>query len=149
MKLKFDITIDAGMETVWAAFDDPDNMTRWMQNLESFTHQSGEPGQPGAVSLLVYDENGRKVEMKETLTERREPDFIAGVYETDWGKTLIVNNFTAVDENTTRWESWCNFSFKGFMKIMAIFLTGSIAKRTEGDMNRFKLLVESDAASNA
>lgn len=149
MKHNYDITINASLDDVWKAFDNPDNMPRWQQNLKSFTHRSGQPGQPGAVSVLVFDENGREIEMVETVMERREPDFLAGVYDSQWGKTLIVNNFTAVDGNTTRWESWCNFSFKGFMKIMSLFLSGSIRKRTEADMNRFKLMVETDASGGS
>jgi hypothetical protein len=32
------------------------------------------------------------------------------------------------------------------MKIMALFIAGTIRKRTEDDMHRFKLLVETDEA---
>jgi hypothetical protein len=147
MKLKFETVIDASLDTVWAAFDNPDNMVRWQQNLESFKHISGEPGQPDAVSELVYDEKGKKVVLKETITERRDPDFRAGTYESSMAKTLIVNHFEAVGEDSTRWTCWCNFSFKGFMKIMSLFVSGLIRKRTEADMQRFKLMVETDRAN--
>jgi uncharacterized protein YndB with AHSA1/START domain len=147
MKLKFETIIDASLDTIWAAFNNPDNMARWQQNLESINHISGERGQPGAVSELVYDEKGRKVVLTETITERREPDFLAGTYETSMSKTLIVNHFEPVDENSTRWTSWCNFTSKGFMKIMSLFVSVAIRKRTEADMQRFKLMVETDQAS--
>ena len=147
MKLKFETIIDASRDRVWAAFDNPDNMKKWQPTLESFTPVSGIPGQPDAVSELVYSENGRRVVMTETITERRKPDLMAGVYDTDCGKTLIVNHFEIVDENTTRWLSWCNFTFTGFMRFMSLFLAGSIRKRTEADMGRFKLLVETEVAS--
>lgn len=149
MKMKFEIVIEARLATVWAAFDDPGNMPRWQQNLESFLHVSGEPGQPGAVSELTFNEEGRKVVLTETITERRKPDFLAGIYESPMGKTLIVNHFEAVDENTTRWTTWCNFNFRGIMKIMSLFVFGSIRKRTEADMERFKLMVETNLASAA
>ena len=147
MKLKLEIVIDASRDTVWAAFDNPDNMTRWQQNLVSLTNISGDPGQPGAVSELVYDENGEKVVLKQTITERRNPDLLAGTYETTIAKTLIVNHFEAVDNSSTRWTSWCNFNLQGFMKFMQLFASGSIRKRTEADMERFKLMVETDKAS--
>ena len=110
MKLKYETVIDASLETVWAAFDNPDNMSRWQQNLESFSHISGEPGQPGAVSELVYDEKGKKLILKETITERREPYFLAGTYESPVATTLVVNHFEAIDENSTRWTSWSNLT---------------------------------------
>ena len=148
MKHNFLVTIDASLAVVWKAFDNPGNMTRWVHNLKSFEHRSGEPGQPGAVSILTFDENGRTIEMRETITERREPHFLAGIYDTKFGKTLIVNNFKAIDDNTTQWESWCNFSFKGLMKIMSLFMSGTIRKRTEDDMQRFKLMVETDESAD-
>ena len=148
MKLKFEQLIDADLKTVWAAFDDPGNMGKWQQNFESYIHKSGEPGQPGAIAELVFNEGRRKVVLKETITERREPDFLAGSYESMHGTTLIVNHFEAVDKHTTRWTSWCNFSFRGAMRIMSVFFASSIRKRTEGDMERFKLLVETQQAGD-
>ena len=148
MKLKFEKLIDADQQSVWAAFDNPDNMGRWQQNFESYTHKSGTPGQPGAIAELVFNEGRKKVVLKETITERREPDFLAGTYESVHGTTLIVNHFEPVDDKTTRWTSWCNFSFRGTMRLVAIFIAGTIRKRTEGDMERFKLLVETQQAGD-
>ncbi|MGI9262844.1 MAG: SRPBCC family protein [Woeseiaceae bacterium] len=148
MKLNYEIEIDAGVDVVWSAFTTPANMGRWMQNFESFAPKSGEPGQPGATAEIAFDENGKRVVMLETITERRDPDFLAGTYDTAHGTTLIVNHFEAIDDNHTRWVSWCNFTFTGFMRFMSLFISGAIRKRTEGDMERFKLMVESDLASS-
>lgn len=149
MKLKFETVIGADLDTVWAAFDDAPNKVRWQQNLDSVNQVSGDPGQPGAVAEYVYDENGRKMVITETITERRQPDFMAGLYESPVAKTLVFNHFKAVDKNSTSWTSWCNFSFRGVMKIMSLFIVGTIRKRTEADMQRFKLLVETDQANAA
>lgn len=146
MKQKFEIDIDADIDTVWAAFTNPDNMRRWMQNFESFTTTSGQPGQSGATANVVFNENGKQVVLKETITERREKTFLAGTYEAPHGTTKIVNHFEAVDSNSTRWSSWCNFTFTGLMRFLSLFIAGTIRKRTEGDMARFKLMVESDEA---
>ncbi|MDH3990150.1 MAG: SRPBCC family protein, partial [Gammaproteobacteria bacterium] len=99
------------------------------------------------VAELVFDEKGKKVVLRETITERRVPDFLAGSYESEHGTTIIVNHFEAIDASTTRWSSWCNFTFTGFMKFMSLFIGNVIRKRTEGDMQRFKLMVESDEAN--
>ena len=147
MKQKFEVVIDASKETVWTAMDNPENMGRWQSGFHSYTHKSGEPGQVGSTAELVFDENGKHVVLLETVTERREPDFFAGIYEADHGNTIIVNHFESIGENSTRWTSWCNFQFNGLMKYMAIFIAGAIRKRTQGDMERFKLMVESDEAN--
>ena len=78
----------------------------------------------------------------ETVTERREPNFMAGTYESDWGKILIVNHFEAIGDSKTRWSFCSNMVFNGFMKIVGIFFSGSILKRNESDMERFKQFVE-------
>ena len=146
MKLNFEIEIDAGKDVVWEAFTDPANMARWVQNFESFTPKSGEPGQPGATAEVAFDENGKRVVMLETITERRDPDFLAGTYDTEHGRTVIVNHFESIDANHTRWTSWCRFSLTGFMRLISLFVGRMVRKRTEGDMQRFKLMVESDLA---
>jgi uncharacterized protein YndB with AHSA1/START domain len=148
MKMNFDIQIDADIDRVWTAFTDPDNMRRWVQNFKSFTPTSGEPGQPGATAEIVFDEKGKEVTLKETVTERREKSFLAATFEMPHGTSQIVNHFEVVDAKTTRWTSWCKFSFTGLMNVLSVFMAGTIRKRTEGDMNRFKLMVESDIAND-
>lgn len=147
MKLNFEQTINAPLQAVWSALDNPENLRRWMQDFESFSLKSGIPRRPGAVSTLVFNDGKKKILLEETITERREPVFLAATYKSDYGTTLIVNHFKAIDDSTTRWTSWCNFTFRGLMRLMSVFVAGVIRKRTESDMQRFKLLVESDAAS--
>ena len=147
MKLKYELVIDADRDAVWDAFDNPDNLKRWQPTLESYRRQSGDAGQPGAVAELCYDENGRKIIMTETITESRKPDFMAGIYETPHSSTLIVNTFETVDGGGTRWTAWTNMGFRGFMRFLSPFLIKSIRRRTENDMQRFKLMVETDLAN--
>ena len=146
MKMKFETEIDAGLDDVWAAYTNPDNMIRCLQNLVSHTPLSGEPGQPGAKSKLVFDENGKEVVLIETILERRDPSFLALSFEADHGVTNVVNHFEVIDANRTRYTSWVRMSLNGFMRFIALFIRGAIRKRTEGDMGRFKLLVESELA---
>ncbi len=149
MKFRHEIVIDADQDSVWAAFDNPDNMKGWQPTLESFTRRSGEDGQPGAVAELVYDENGRKVKLIETITERREPHFLAGSYKSDIGNALIVNHFEGAGEGRTRWTMYGNQSFKGIFRVLGIFFAGSIRRRNEAMMNNFKLLAETKQAERS
>ena len=146
MKTRNEITIDADRATVWREFDNPDNLDKWQPTLRSFTHQSGTPGEPGAVSELVYDENGREVTMTETMTEKREPDFMAGHYDSAWSKATIVNHFEVIGDKQTRWVMYSNHQFKGFFRVLGIFFRKSICSRTDDWMQRFKLMVETKAA---
>ena len=146
MKMKVEAEIRASRDFVWAVFENPDNLTRWQPTLDSFTHQTGEVGQPGATSELVYNENGKKITMIETVTERQKPQFMAGIYDSARATSLIVIHLEEIDDNTTRFVSYTNMKFKGMMKIMSVFVAKSIRDRAEADLNRFKLLVETDAA---
>ena len=146
MKTRHEVLIEAPRNVVWAAFDNPGNMLRWQPTLKSYTPQSGTPGEPGATIALVYDEKGGEVHMTETITERREPDFMASVYSSDRGKTVIVNHFEDLGDGRTRWVMYANHFFNGMMKVMSIFRAGAIKRRTDNDMQHFKLLVESRQA---
>ena len=147
MKLRYEIVIDADRHTVWEAFDNTSNLRRWQPNLISCTAKSGEPREAGAVSELVYDESGRRVELTETITERRPPDFMAGMYESSHGTMLTVHTFEDAGTDRTRWTAWSNATFTGLTKYLAIFMVRSIRRRMEDDMQRFKLLVETLEAS--
>lgn len=146
MKLRNQITIDADPETVWQLFEDRDTLPRWQPTLRSLRHRGGPKGEPGQVTELVYEEKGREVVMTETLTEKRSPDFIAGLYESDWGHATIVNHFEAVEDGRTRWTMYANHDFKGIGGFMSFLFRRSISARTEDWMQRFKLLVETSAA---
>jgi len=146
MKHNFAVEIDAATADVWTAFTSAENLGRWMQNFESFTPLSGEPGREGFVAEFVFDERGRRLLMKETITECREPDFLAGTCETAYGSALIVNHFEAINGGCTRWTSWFNFTFTGLMRFVSLLFGGAIRRRTEEDMQRFRLMVESDLA---
>lgn len=142
MKLTSERIIQASREAVWQAFDNPDNMKKWQPTLRQFEHQSGEPGQPGAVSKLTYDENGRTVTLIETVTERNMPDSFSGTYDHSTVFNAITNRFEALDGNRTLWIMETDCRFKGVFRLMAPFVKGSIQKRSDEDMDRFVAMVE-------
>lgn len=94
-----------------------------------------------------FENGSEKSKWQPTLvTERREPDFIAGISESEWSKAIVVNHFDKIDADRTRWVFYANHQFKGLRKLAAIFVRNSIGKRTEDNMQRFKLSVESKLA---
>lgn len=137
LKYRTEIVIDLPRERVLELFDDPHNLVEWQPGLESFEHLSGEPGQPGARSRLVFDEDGRTIEMLETITVRNLPDEFSGIYEAKGVKNWITNMF--IDEGErTRWVAENEFQFSGLMRILAVFIRGSFPRQTEQYMGKFK-----------
>lgn len=144
MKTQFEIIIDASLSDVWDIFIDQNQRVRWQRDFYSYEQVSGSAGHPGSVAKLTFVENDRTRTLTESITERRDASFLAASYASDEGTSLIVHKFAAIDTNQTHWASWGNFRFRGIAKITSLFKANSIKKRMEGDMQRFKLLVETD-----
>ena len=149
MKIKLAIDIDAERERVWSAFDDSDNLRRWQPALRSFNCESGTPNHPGAVSTYRFTEKGKDVDVTETVTERREPHFIAARYSAKHGTTTTVNHFEALDGGRTRWTLHARFRHRGLARFITPLFRLPICRRLENDMQRFKLMVETDLASES
>ena len=67
MKYTTEVTIDLPRQRVVELFDNPDNLPKCQPGLQNFDFLSGKEGQTGAKSLLVYDMDGRRVEMFKLL----------------------------------------------------------------------------------
>ena len=143
MKYTCELVVNVPRDQMLALFDDPDNLPKWQPGLISFTHTSGEAGQPGAKSTLLYDMNGRKVEMVETILTRNLPDEFSGTYEAQGVYNVNENHFYEDGPDRTRWVLDTEFQFSGFMKIMAIFMGGVFRKQTMEHMTNFKKFAES------
>ena len=116
MKFRFEVLIDASLETIWKIIDDREG-----------------PGIP----------------IIESVTDRREPHFMAGTCETPTGSAVVVNHFEAIDANKSRWSIYANHTFKGIYKVLGMFYAGSIRKSSEETMNNFKLFAETEQAQHA
>jgi hypothetical protein len=144
MKYAVSIEINAPIAEVIKRFDNPDLMKEWMQGLVSFEHVSGEPGQPGAVSKLVFQMGKRRIEMVETIKVRNLPEEFSGIYEAKGVYNEVGNFFTAKDEQTTFYETTQLFEFKGGMKIIGWLFPGAFKKQSLQYLKDFKAFVERD-----
>ncbi|MBT8188787.1 MAG: SRPBCC family protein [Saprospiraceae bacterium] len=143
MKYTNEIIINLPVKKVIAYFDNPDNMKHWQKGLISFEHQSGEPGQPGARSLLKYKSGKKEVEMVETIKVRNLPEEFSGSYTMKGVVNNIHNSFESIDDRTTKWVSSSEFHFDGiFMKIISFLLPGSFKKQSCKFMVAFKDFAE-------
>ncbi len=143
MKYESEIILDLPRERVIELFDDADNLSKWQPGLQSFEHLSGEPGQPGAKSRLVFDQNGRRLEMIETITRRNLPDEFSSTYETKGVMNWVVNRFYDEGGGKTRWVSENEFKFSGVMAILSLFMRRAFPRQTLEFMRHFKEFAES------
>lgn len=144
MRYTCEITIDRPRDQVVALFEDPANMKQWHPTLKSFEPISGQPGEVGSQSRLVYDMNGREMVMTETITKQAFPDSFSAVYDTGNVHNVMDNHFYA-EGDKTRWVTTSEFQFSGWMRLMALFMReASFKKETLATMERFKTFAESD-----
>ncbi len=137
------IDIDLPRERVLELFDDRDNLFMWQTGLESFEHVSGEPGEEGAVSKLVYVNKGQRIELMETVTKRDLPDEFNGRYDWGGGSNTLVNRFIELGPEKTRWESTCEYQMETLMlKIMALAAPGMFKKQNMKFLENFKAFCE-------
>ncbi len=137
------VDIDLPRERVLELFDDPGNMPKWQTGLVSFEPLSGDPGQPGAKSKLIYENGSKRFELVETVVERNLPDEFNGYYEWPGGRNTLANRFIELESERTRWESSCSYEFSGLlMRVMATIMPGYFRKQNQIFMDNFKAFCE-------
>jgi len=136
------VEIDLPRERVIELFDDAENLPKWQTGLQSFEHLSGEPGQPGARSKLVFQHGKHRIELIETITRRDLPDTFDGTYEWSGGSNTLQNRFIELGPDRTRWESTCSYRLRGMMRLMGLLAPGSFRKQNMAFLQNFKAFCE-------
>ena len=146
MKYTNEIEINKPIEKVIELFDNADNLSKWMEGLQSFEHISGTPGQVGAKSKLKFKVRNREMELIETVTVRNLPKEFSGTYEAANGKgalNIVRNEFVKLSPTKTKYISESEFQFKGFMVVVAALMKGAFKKQSLKYITNFKNFAES------
>ncbi len=142
MKYEISIEINKPIEDVIRAFDNADNLKRWQPTLESVTFISGNPGEAGSETKLVYNEGKGKIELIEKITENRLPEYFAATYASKTTTTYNKNWFEAIEENKTLWTTHTEVIFNGFLKYLAPLMKKHMKKTSEVFLTNFKIFAE-------
>ena len=81
MKFACQVIIDRPLDRVVELFNSVENLKEWQDGFVSFEHLSGEPGEIGAKSKLVYLMNNRDMELIQTILSNNLPDEFTGHYQ--------------------------------------------------------------------
>ena len=142
MRYEIETILNLPRDRVIELFDSFENLKEWQEGLISHEHLSGEPGQTGAKTQLLYNMGKRRVEMIETIITRNMPDEFSATYDAS-GVHNIVRNYFHDQGDTTRWVLDSDFHFHGYMRIMSIFMPSSVFKKqTRQTMESFKKFAE-------
>ncbi|MBK8847632.1 MAG: SRPBCC family protein [Bacteroidetes bacterium] len=144
MKYSVSIEIDRPIAQVIAAFDNPENLSKWMQGLQSIEHISGIPGQLGAKSKIKFKTGSREIEMIETITNRNLPHESASTYEAKDVFNIVINKFEKITDNKTRHITEQEFQLKGMMKLIGWLMPAAFKKQSLKHLTDFINFVESN-----
>jgi len=125
-------------------FDSTENMYKSQTELISFEPLSGEPGTEGATAAMKYQMGKREIEMVETITRKALPDEVTCTYETKGIWNEVINRFSEIGPDKTRWSFETEFNCSGFMRIMSFWFPGTFRKESLKFMRRFKECAESE-----
>lgn len=145
MKYSNQVIINKPIGRVIELFDSVENLYKWMPGLQSYEHISGEPGHVGAKAKLKFKMGKRDIEMIETITLRDLPHEFSATYEAKGIHNPQRNLFTAIDDNTTKYESISEFEFKSFgMKLLGMIMPNAFKKQSQVYLDKFKEFVENE-----
>ena len=142
MKYTTEITINLPITRVIELFDSTENMYKWQEGLKSFEHLSGEPGQEGAKSSMVYEARKGELPMTETIISRNLPDEFHALYEAKGVYNEMYNYFIEEGQDRTIWRTVSVFRFRSLMALLAPFMRSAFTSNTLLSMERFKTFAE-------
>jgi uncharacterized membrane protein len=149
MKFTCSVEINKPVEKVLELFDNTKNLKEWQDGFVSLEHLSGQPGEPGAKSKLIYKIGKREIELIETISIKNLPQEFSALYETKTMTNTMTNRFIPIGEEKTKYETEIEYtSFNGIMpKIMAFLMPGVFKKQTQKWLDQFKIFAEKKGKS--
>jgi len=146
VKLECEVIIDKPLQVVWDYSNNPDNLTKWLNDFVRYEQLTGDVSNPkvGDTSNHTYDQNGKEFVMHEEITAYDAPNHIKLFMTSNWFDMEIVNNFEEMGPSQTKLYAGADFVRMGLiMKVMMFF---SSKKKMNADherqINKLKTLIE-------
>lgn len=146
MKYTNEVLIDLPRARVVELFDNRENMYQWQDGLQSDEQLEGEPGREGSKTKLIFENNGRRIELVEAITVRNMPEELSATYEAKNMWNMNRNLFHEVG-NQTRWVMDTECRGTGLVGLMLLLTPWMFKRQTSKTMNAFKAFAEGSQAS--
>ena len=142
IKYTEEIEINTNIDTVIALFDNPYNMQKYMQGIESYNVVEGNIREVGAKAEMTVLMGEKKIIMTEEIITNNLPEQKKVTYTADAVYNIVTNKFIKVSENKTKFINEQEFEFKGFMKIIGFFMPSAFKKQSRVYLKDFKEFAE-------
>lgn len=149
MLAELSIEVERPLKDVYAAFNNPDNLPRWLSGLQRTEPISGRPGEVGSKTRQIYLERGRIVELVETITAHEPMKRLSNELEGPGMLCAIHVEFVDRGDRTLVLARTELRSRSLMMSLMLPFLRSSVRKRQTADLERFKERLEAGDLSTA
>ena len=142
IKYTEEIEINTNIDTVIALFDNPYNMQKYMQGIESYNVVEGNIREVGAKAEMTVLMGEKKIIMTEEIITNNLPEQKKVTYTADAVYNIVTNKFIKVSEKKTKFINEQEFEFKGFMKIIGFFMPSAFKKQSRVYLKDFKEFAE-------
>lgn len=136
------VQVNATVEKVWQLFMDPDTLQHWLTGFVSIAHLKGTIGQPGSKSRLEFLENGKKIEIIETVLSVRPLQQYTFLMQHTAFSAEVEVRFNPVGPMTEIVQSVTLAPIGFFMKLLSPFIQTAMKKRMNSEMLRLKAYIE-------
>ncbi len=137
------VIINKSVKEVWNFFIDPENLIHWQEGFQRHEHLDGTPGTVGVKLRYHYLDKGIRIMLNIEITEADLYKKITGKMDSSIMEGSMETIFHELDVDETELQVSSNTQFKGlFWKNIGPLMNGEFKKRQEGDLIRFKQLVE-------
>ena len=118
-------------------------MKFWQKGLKSYKLLNVTSGEKGAQMELEYQMGKKNMVLIETITENKFPAEFHTDYDTKGVHNIQKNVFHEINDDTSLWESNCEFHFSGFgMELMGFLMPFAFKKQSKKCLVDFKNFAE-------
>lgn len=150
MKFICETRIARAKDAVVELWADESRLPDWQPGFVRQDHLAGKPGEPGARTRVVLEQNDRPMELIATVVENNLPDSMTVVYEHEHMTNTLVTRFESVDPGVTRYVAEVEYTmFNGFLpRIMAAMFPDMFRKQNQAWLERFREFAEAEIAAD-
>ena len=142
MNYKTEIIINKSRAEIISVFEDSSQLIHWQRGLKRSRVISGKSGEVGSKRKLYIKMEGQSIKMTETILKKKLPEEWHGKYSSSGMESVQRNYFEKLSDTQTKWISYSEFKFSGFMKLVSQILPDLFKKRSILVQEDFKAYIE-------
>jgi carbon monoxide dehydrogenase subunit G len=142
IKYTEEIEINTNIDSVITLFDNPYNMQKYMEGIESYKVVEGNIREVGAKAEMTVLMGDKKIIMIEEIITNNLPEEKKVTYTADGVYNIVTNRLVKISESKTKFINEQEFEFKGYMKVIGFFIPSAFKKQSRVYLKDFKEFAE-------